>query len=229
MCISDFSAVSARFLHQTLCLLLMPLFSTLAYASPTSVFINEIHYDNDGTDSNEATEIAGPSGLDLAGWRLLMYNGNGGTVYKTFDLRGTIPDLMDGFGVLSFDTPGLQNGPDGVALTDQNDQVLQFLSYEGSFTASEGAASGLTSNLIGVSEAIGTAALESLQLAGTGRFYDDFQWGGPDTETFGTLNFDQRVPQSAVPAPATLPLFLFGLAGLGFLSRDKAARRLRLR
>ena len=31
-------------------------------ADPVPVFINEIHYDNAGTDINEAIEIAGPAG-----------------------------------------------------------------------------------------------------------------------------------------------------------------------
>ncbi len=41
----------------------------------TSVFINEIHYDNTGTDTGEFVEIAGPAGTDLSGWRLVFYNG----------------------------------------------------------------------------------------------------------------------------------------------------------
>ncbi|CAN5695304.1 hypothetical protein BH18ACT3_BH18ACT3_00660 [soil metagenome] len=44
-----------------------------------AVFINEIHYDNSGADTGEAIEIAGPAGLDLAGWSLVLYNGTGGT------------------------------------------------------------------------------------------------------------------------------------------------------
>ncbi len=38
-------------------------------AAPTTVFINEIHYDNIGTDSGEAIEIAGPAGIDITGWK----------------------------------------------------------------------------------------------------------------------------------------------------------------
>ena len=49
----------------------------------TSVFINELHYDNDGTDAGEAIEIAGPAGTDLTGWSLVLYNGNGGAPYTT--------------------------------------------------------------------------------------------------------------------------------------------------
>jgi hypothetical protein len=43
--------------------------------SPADVFINEIHYDNNGIDANEAIEIAGPAGTDLSGWSLVLYNG----------------------------------------------------------------------------------------------------------------------------------------------------------
>lgn len=53
-------------------------------------FINEIHYDNVSTDSGEGIEIAGPAGTSLSGWSLVLYNGNGGTVYNTVNLSGTI-------------------------------------------------------------------------------------------------------------------------------------------
>src|SRR5688572_32326239 len=36
-------------------------------ALPISVFINEVHYDNTGTDTGEFLEIAGPGGTDLTG------------------------------------------------------------------------------------------------------------------------------------------------------------------
>jgi hypothetical protein len=38
--------------------------------------INEIHYDNVGTDAGEAVEIAGPAGTDLSGWKIVRYNGS---------------------------------------------------------------------------------------------------------------------------------------------------------
>ncbi len=53
-------------------------------------WVNEIHYDNDGEDVDEFVEIAGPSGLVLDGWQLVGYNGNGGRVYRTIDLAGTL-------------------------------------------------------------------------------------------------------------------------------------------
>jgi hypothetical protein len=39
------------------------------------VFINEIHYDNAGTDVGEGVEIAGTAGMDLTGWSIIPYNG----------------------------------------------------------------------------------------------------------------------------------------------------------
>ena len=47
---------------------------------------------------------------------------------------------------------GIQNGaPDGVALS-QNGTLVEFLSYEGSFAATNGSAAGTTSTDIGVAE-----------------------------------------------------------------------------
>ena len=48
------------------------------------VFINEIHYDNTSTDIGEAIEIAGPTGTDLSGWSLVLYNGSNGEPYTTY-------------------------------------------------------------------------------------------------------------------------------------------------
>ena len=74
--------------------------------SPADVFINEIHYDNDSTDANEAIEIAGPAGTDLSGWSLVLYNGANGQVYDTDALSGVIPDQQNGFGTLLFTYAG---------------------------------------------------------------------------------------------------------------------------
>jgi predicted extracellular nuclease len=165
-----------------------------AQAAGPSVFINEIHYDNSGTDTGEAVEIAGPAGTDLTGWSLVLYNGNGGASYNTTALSGTIPDLGSGFGVIVIDYPtnGLQNGsPDGLALVDSGNNVIQFLSYEGSFTAADGPAAGMTSTDIGVSETSSTTVGYSLQLTGTGTTYEDFTWAGSSPNTFESINRGQ--------------------------------------
>ena len=134
----------------------------------TKVFINEIHYDNAGTDANEGIEIAGPSGTNLSPYALTLYNGNDNSALNTINLSGVIPNQSNGFGTLFFSIIPIQNGaPDGVAL-DNNGTLIQFLSYEGTITATDGVAIGNTSADIGVSENGTTSVGHSLQLNGTG-------------------------------------------------------------
>ena len=98
-------------------------------ANAASVFINEFHYDNNGTDIDEGLEIAAAAGTNLDGWQLLFYNGSDGSVYKTNDLAGLIPNQQNGYGVLSCSSPGIQNGPaDAFALVDDLGSVMVFIS-----------------------------------------------------------------------------------------------------
>lgn len=162
----------------------------LVEASPmTNVFINEIHYDNKGGDSNEYVEIAGNANIDLTGWSLLLYNGSNGEMYNSFKFNNwSIIDTKNQFGFHAIKTTGIQNGsPDGVALFDGKN-IIQFLSYEGSFTASAGFAEGMKSTDIDVSENSSTPVGFSLQLTGSGSRYSDFSWSLPQASTFGTHN-----------------------------------------
>jgi predicted extracellular nuclease len=173
-------------------------------AAATSVFINEIHYDNTGTDAGEAIEIAGPAGTNLTGWSLVLYNGSGGAVYDTRALSGLIPNQQSGFGTVSFSYPvnGIQNGsPDGIALVNASSVVVQFLSYEGTFTAVGGPANGMLSTDIGVSENGTEPVGQSLRLSGTGQSYENFTWNGPATASFGAVNTGQTfaAPQCTTP------------------------------
>jgi uncharacterized protein len=170
------------------------------------IFINEIHYDNDGTDAGEAVEIAGPAGTDLTGWNLVLYNGNNGALYTTTTLSGVIPDQQNGYGTVNFSYPenGLQNGsPDGLALVDPSTTVVMFLSYEGTFAAIDGPAVGLTSTDIGVSEGGSTAIGDSLQLTGTGTTYGDFTWATAQPATIDAVNTGQTFP-APVNEPVTI-------------------------
>lgn len=160
-----------------------------------SVFINELHYDNDRTDTGEAIEIAGPAGTDLTGWSAVLYNGTESqrSPYDTINLSGIIPNQDDDFGTLSFERAGIQNGsPDGLALVDNNNTVIQFLSYEGIFTAASGVASGMDSTEIGVEEGSSNPVGFSLQLAGTGTQSEDFVWSEPADDNFGAVNTGQN-------------------------------------
>jgi len=174
-----------------------------------SVFINEIHYDNAGTDTGEAIEIAGPAGTDLTGWRIVRYNGSGGMVYTApaaaETLAGVIPNQQNGFGtvVVSYPQDGLQNGaPDGIALIDAANAVVQFISYEGTFTAVGGPASGLASTDIGVSESGSAPAGQSLRLVGSGTRYEHFTWAPSAPSSFGMPNPDQTFVAAGDTPPA---------------------------
>lgn len=168
-----------------------------------NIWINEIHYDDVGTDIGEAVEVAGVAGTDLTGWRLVFYNGNGGASYATVTLSGTIGNQSNGYGTLQFAGPagGIQNGaPDGIALVDNFGRVVQFLSYEGTMVATDGPANGLTSTDIGVAEEPPVADGFSLQLVGAGGSYADFTWTSTAIDdTFGTPNTGQSFLSATDP------------------------------
>ncbi|WP_324277570.1 hypothetical protein [Blastococcus brunescens] len=95
-----------------------------------------------------------PAGTTSAGLSVVLYNGSGGASYSTRTLP-TVTAPADGPAVAVLDYPsnGIQNGsPDGVALVSDG-TVLEFLSYEGTFAATNGPAAGTTSTDIGVQEA----------------------------------------------------------------------------
>jgi len=158
------------------------------------VWINEIHYDNIGADEGEFIEIAGLACTDLFGYNIELYGGANGQTYNNTILGGMIPDEGDGFGAISFSIAGIQNSsPNGIALV-QNGTVIQFLSYEGTVTATNGSAAGMTSTDIGVEESFPDFPVgSSLQLTGTGTSYDDFTWVSPSPESPGLINSGQTL------------------------------------
>jgi len=201
-------------------------------ARALSLWINELHYDNDGGDTGEFVEVAGQAGLDLSGFELALYNGNGGGVYKTEALSGLIPDQSNGFGAVGFDIAGIQNGaPDGLALVDVGGgapAVLQFLSYEGTIAATDGPALGLDSTDIGVSQSGSTPVGASVGLVGSGAGPGDFDWESFGVNSKGALNAGQSFslpsqPNSSSPVPdasATAGLLL-PVLGLVLFARSR--------
>lgn len=157
------------------------------------VWINEIHYDNNSTDVDEGIEIAGVAGTDLSPYTIYLYNGSNGTFYFTQTLGGIISNQSNGIGTIWFPISGIQNGsPDGIVLYD-GENVLQFLSYEGSFSATNGVASGMISTNINVSETSSTPIGQSLQLIGSGSTYSDFTWSSPTNESYSAINTSQTI------------------------------------
>lgn len=180
----------------TILFLFLVTFTTQVTAQ--NAFVNEIHYDNATTDVNEMVEVAvlKSAMLDLTLLQVVLYNGTGGVTYdtdavSTFTAGAVVP--TDDYQLYSFIYPanGIQNGaPDGWALV-YNGTVLEFLTYEGTMTATNGPASGMTSTDIGVSEPGTDAAGLSLQRTGS---TIPGTWTGPVTASPGTVNAGQSLP-----------------------------------
>lgn len=174
----------------------------------TTVFINELHYENVGKDVKEGVEIAAPAGTNLDGWTVHLYNGNHGKVYSALKLQGIIPNLGNGWGV-SFFSCTLTNPSDGtgLALVDAVGHVVQFLSYTAPVKAVDGPAVGKIAQQIPVKETIFTAVGLSLQLHGKGNKYEDFKWVGPAPSSYGKVNDGQQFdPVVPVVAPQGVKL-----------------------
>ncbi len=165
-----------------------------ALQARADVFINEFHYDNVNTDSGERIEVIAPAGTNLSGWSIALYNGGDGRRYQTLSLSGTTADQCGGHGTVTVNVAGIQNGsPDGFALVNASGQVVQFLSYEGGFTAADGPAAGLASTQIPKSETSSTPVGYSLQLAGSGTSYAQFAWQDAAPASFGACNPGQTL------------------------------------
>ena len=187
------------------------LFASLCFAQ--NAWINEIHYDNASTDANEFIEVVIENAGDytLADFKLTLYNGNGGSTYGSQTLDNlTVGSTTDNFTFYYWSHAGIQNGnldgtePDGMAL-DYNGTVIpgQFLSYEGTITASGGPADGMISTDIGVAEDGSTTSGQSLQLGGSGNNYDSFFWQTPLTATPGAINANQLLSSVINPEPSS--------------------------
>jgi hypothetical protein len=215
----------SRPLHTSILLALLFIFITictpiLAQATPMpNVFINEIHYDNIGGDSNEYVEIVSDTSIDLTDWSLWLYNGNNGERYNSFGFDlWSYTDSRTQFDFFTIETQGIQNGsPDGIVLFNGVD-VIQFLSYEGSFIASDGVANGISSTDIGVSESSSTPVGFSLQLTGEGSRYSDFVWSSPQANTFGAMNTGQEFVIK-VSEPSSFSLILILLVSVLYYQR----------
>ncbi|MGH9381985.1 MAG: lamin tail domain-containing protein, partial [Thermoanaerobaculia bacterium] len=143
-------------------------------AGPPQLVVNEVDYDQPGTDGAEFVEIVntGAAAVSLAGVELRLVNGNGGgaVVYQTIELPA-VELAAGGFFVVcgnaantancdldvSPDTNLVQNGgPDAVALAFGG-EILDTVSYEGDTGApyTEGSGSGLedagSAQLLGLS------------------------------------------------------------------------------
>jgi len=122
--------------------------ATTAFAQDVIV-INEVIYDNVGTDLYTWTELKGTPGMSLNGYKLLGHNGNGGVIYRTIALDGyTMP--ADGYFLVTQNATNpagsdlvanvdWQNGPDSIQLVKNVggvDTMIDAVGY-GTFGASD--------------------------------------------------------------------------------------------
>jgi endonuclease I len=198
-------------------------FLALAPGARAEVFINELHYD-DATasgDVGERIEVVATAGESLSGYRIHLYNGSTPSAAVTYDNDPVPVGSVVACGApvriatVSYPGNGIQNGAnDAIALVDASGAVVQWLSYEGTVTASNGPAAGRTSSNLPVAESAGTAAGTSLQLGGSGSRYAQFAWQASATQTFGACNRNQTFVAPNAPPTITSTVPADGATGV---------------
>lgn len=183
-----------------------PSLSASVSASPVTIypFINEFHY-HDENGTTEFVEIAGLAGMDLTGFQVITYDGKKGTTRRTRELTGILTNQIDGFGFMSVEVK-LDNALDGITLVSDTGEVLEFISYEGQFTATDGPADRMVSIDVGVQETSNTAANFSLQRVGVGCEGASFSWSEAQLNTRDEPNtgqsFDCSIYRVTTPTPS---------------------------
>lgn len=179
------------------------------------IVINEVDYDNVGTDSSEYLELYNPSSTttSLAGLSVALVNGATNTDYGLIDLTpiGTLaPGKYLVIAGAAVTVPGsalkldplwtqdeIQNGgPDGIALVDTvKSAVVDAISYEGSITAASITGFATPVNLV-EGTALSSATADSTTVTATlcrqpnGQDTNDAMtdWKICGTRTIGTAN-----------------------------------------
>ncbi|GAB4496711.1 MAG: hypothetical protein OHK0019_28940 [Saprospiraceae bacterium] len=150
-------------------------FNSLSVCYPATLVINEVDYDQTGTDNAEFIELKNVSStaVNLDPYKLELVDGGTNTVYRTVDLPNVSLAAGDyyvvcanGSGVANCDfnfdgavSDRIQNGaPDAIRLVLNNSLTVDALSYEGSVpNAVEGSGAALNDD--------GTAAAQNLGLS----------------------------------------------------------------
>ena len=207
------------------------------------IWINEIHYDNIGVDTGEFVEIAirtpNGSGFDPSDYAIEFYNGANGNFYgisgtlDTFSISNSfgIANSSDTITLFAENFAPIQNGIDGIALVNvANNTVIQFLSYEGVFTA-DGDTGGIagTAGAISTNIAVGEPGIapvgSSIGAAGTGDDRNDFDASSfqynNSLATPGTINNGQLLIAVPEPAVAAIGIGFLTLAFCGFRGRRR--------
>ena len=216
-----------------LSLSLLSLGCSIAFNSHAAIVINEVDYDQAGTDIAEFIELfnSGTSATSLDNYSVELINGTTSSSYRSIDLSGFNIDA-GGYFVMcgdasqvancdySFTTTSgwIQNGaPDAIGLYE-NSSLLDSLSYEGVLSPfTEGDALTVSDNntdIVSIARILN--GIDSNSNAA------DFQLGciTPGSSNIAGLG-DCSSAVSTVPVPAAVWLFGSGLIGLVGLARRK--------
>ena len=227
---SKYGYIKPRFFTVTGCITL----SCMSCISSAAIVINEIDYDQPGTDTAEFIELfnSGSSSISLDNYSISLINGNSGSSYRSIDLTGFNVNANGYFVVCgdaeqvancdySFTTSSgwFQNGsPDALGLFENND-LLDSISYEGSMD-------------IYTEGDVFTLDDSNVDILSIGRKIDGFDTDNNALDfelnciTPGSANVagmgDCSTPRvSPVPIPAAVWLFGSGIIGLVGLARRK--------
>ncbi len=213
---------------------LLALTSCFTLSSHAAVVINEIDYDQPGTDRAEFIELfnAGSSAISLDNYTIDLINGLNSSSYRSIDLTGFSINANSYFVVCSnasmvancnysftLSNGWMQNGaPDAVALYESTN-LLDALSYEGLLSPyTEGDTLIIKDNntdIISISRILDGADSNHNAL--------DFELGciTPGSANIAGMGDCSVTTVSAVPVPAAAWLFGSGIIGLAGLARRK--------
>jgi hypothetical protein len=212
----------------------LALTTTAAFPCLASVVINEIDYDQPGTDTAEFIELfnSGTFAIALSNYSIELINGTNSTSYRTIDLSGFSVDANSYFVICgdaslvancnySFTSINswVQNGaPDAVALYE-NATLLDSLSYEGLL-------SGFTEGDVLV---VSDSNIVTMSISRIANGFDsnnnniDFHPGciTPGSSNISGTGDCSAASVGAVPVPAAAWLFGSGILGLAGIARRK--------
>jgi len=209
------------------------LISGMTFNSHAAIIINEIDYDQPGTDTAEFIELfnSGSSAISLDNYLISLINQNSSTVYRNIDLSGFSIDasgyfvICGGSGQVSScnysftaSNSWFQNGTKDAIALYENSTLLDSLSYEGLVTP-------FTEGDVLIAKDNNTDIVSLARIANgidTNNNNLDFQLGciTPGSANIAGIGNCSAAQINAVPLPAAAWLFGSGIIGLiGFARR----------
>lgn len=101
------------------------------------IFINELHYQNSVVAQDQGVEIAGPAGMDLSNYGIIIYSMSNSfnpvfNLLKRYPLFGEIDNEGSGMGAVWFPIPDMPVTKGGIALVNRvTKEEVKFMAYGG--------------------------------------------------------------------------------------------------